>query len=66
MLAPLVAHNRSDGAAGHLKVVETTAIKNGCVINCLTEWAYVAERLKNTLMIEADVQHFKGRFGFIF
>jgi hypothetical protein len=43
-----------------LKVVETTAVRNGFIINHLTEWAFVGGRLKNTLMIEADVSAFCG------
>lgn len=60
-MAPLRAHNRADGAAGHLKVAETKAVRSGFMIHELSEWAFAASRLKNTLMIQADAHAFTGK-----
>ena len=60
MLAPLLAHNRSDAAAGRLKNAETQAVHDGSIINLISEWAFVSGKLSNTLMIEAVVSSFKG------
>ena len=59
-LAPLKAHNRADGAAGHLKKVERTLVSGGFIISEISQLAFAAWSLTNATMIEVDFESFQG------
>ena len=59
-LAPLKAHNRADGAAGHLKTAERMLVHDGYIRREIPEWAFAAKSLTKATMIHVDYQDFEG------